>query len=333
MIAGKVLVTGGSGFLARAIYEWGQKQGSAAPEFTCYSRDERKQELLGRQYPEVRCILGDVRDRDRLESALAGYDLVIHAAAVKYVPEAEWNVGEAVDVNVTGTRNVLWAARRARVPRVIGISTDKACSPRNVYGMTKGLLERLFAEAARLDTSAEYNVARYGNVVGSTGSTIPKFLRAIARVERIQLTDPDMTRFWMAPSEAVEAINLAASAMARSGSVVAIACDAMRMGDLVQALAGRGHPMIDVIGARPGEKAHETLIDADEWLRAWSVGTTQGGLPAFGIAPPTTEPAAGAVPGTNFRVEAYRSDNPDRPFTAERLRDALDEAKWLGIGE
>jgi len=160
---GRILITGGSGFLGRGILHIAKRDNWNA-DFTCLSRDEHKQDLLKRRYPGVRRILGDVTDPERLRSAFQHQDTIIHAAAVKYIPEAEFNVDETIKINMVGSKNVLEAASHANA-NVICISTDKAASPVNVYGMTKALMERLCGEFARLhDAGPRFTCVRYGTL-------------------------------------------------------------------------------------------------------------------------------------------------------------------------
>src|SRR3990167_9075800 len=170
----KVLVTGGAGFLGRGILRE-IAQGRLDWDVTVYSRDEAKQEACHRRDRFARYVLGDVRDQERLAVAMAGHDAVVHAAALKVIPAAEVNAAECIAVNIGGSQSVVAAARRAGVRRVVGISTDKAVSPVNVYGATKMAMERLFSESSGAE--AEFACVRYGNVIGSTGSVIPLFKR------------------------------------------------------------------------------------------------------------------------------------------------------------
>lgn len=237
-------------------------------QYTVLSRDEMKQDIARRKFPDTEWVLGDVRDLDRLKWAVAQAkpDLVIHAAAVKYIPEAENNVDEAVKVNVDGSRNVIKACVEAGVPRVVGISTDKAVMPLNVYGMTKALMERLFIEANRYGSwyKTVFTLTRYGNVVGSTGSVIPMFIRQREEVGRLTVTDPTMTRYWQSVQFSVELIQLAADLRVPGGIVIPNG-KSMNMGTLAAVLA-QGCP-VDVIGARRGEKQHESLVSPYETER------------------------------------------------------------------
>lgn len=271
-LRGRVLITGGSGFIARALYQRARADGWDVT-FTSISRDDHKIARLRRTYPEVHFVPLDVRtDTDRLALAFRGHDTVIHAAASKHVDLAEYAVQETIDVNVNGSRNVAVAAMRAGVGRLVGISTDKACSPQNVYGMTKALMERLLQECND-ERGTVMTSARYGNVIGSTGSVIPRMRDAIARGERVVLTDLGMTRFWMSHREATDAI-LHAALRARPGTVSITSPRAMTLEGLALCAFGTDTLPLDrvtVTGMRAGEKKHESLMNAAECQRAVSI--------------------------------------------------------------
>lgn len=267
MLDGNVLLTGGSGFLGRAILRRAEQENWPA-RFTVYSRDETKQWELNRRYPNVRCVLGDVaRDLDRLISVCNGHDTVIHMGAVKYIPEAEHNVLETIDVNINGSRNVGIASIAAQVKTVIGISTDKACSPANVYGMTKAIMERMFSEFS-LMSKTRFVTVRYGNVVGSTGSVIPVFQRHIKDWDQIRVTDSRMSRFWLSVNEAINLILTAYNrAETDSGRIFISNCPSMKIKDLAEtvwSMERKDEPNIMYTGIRPGEKLHEALFNEQE---------------------------------------------------------------------
>lgn len=262
MLTGSVLLLGGSGFLCRGILRRARREGWAWRP-TVYSRDEYKQDLCRQRYPEARYLLGDVRDRDRLEAAMAGHDTVIHAAAIKYVVDAEFNAVECVNVNVLGSLTVAEAAIRSGVPRVVGISTDKCVQPINAYGASKMVMERLFGEMSRGSTT--FTLVRYGNVVGSTGSVIPLFQRQLRESGTVRVTDPAMTRFWMSVDDAVDCILFAAEPCRVPGGITVPRPRAMRLCDLAFTIAGGN---VTVSGARPGEKQHEELMHEQESVRA-----------------------------------------------------------------
>lgn len=257
----KVLITGGSGFLGRGILRRIRNQ-NPPMDVTVYSRDEQNQAVCRRLYPGARYVLGDIRDVDRLTSISYGHDVIINAAAIKFIPEAELNVAECIAVNVDGSRAVVDAAIRAGVGSVVGISTDKAVQPINVYGATKMLMERLFSESSTPDT--QFNCVRYGNVIGSTGSVIPVFQQQLADKGRVFLTDGTMTRFWMTIDQAIDMVMFALSPDTQPGSIIIPMPKAMLMGDLAMAIAGDA---FEEIGARPGEKHHESLLHHQESTR------------------------------------------------------------------
>lgn len=258
----KILLTGGSGFLGRGIMrEWPQH------EYVVYSRDEYKQYLCKMKFPDATYVLGDVKDYDRLVSALRHneIDTIIHTAALKFIPEAEINVDECVEVNIEGTRNVLAAAVYSTdVVSVIGVSTDKAVLPVNTYGMTKAIMERLFTEQARLDHDVHYGLVRYGNVVGSTGSVIPEFERRLKEHGQLEITDPDMSRYWLSIQQAVELIGLALAA--ESGSIIIPKPRAMKLLELAETVCNE-QSTLKIVGPRPGEKRHEQLLHQQESVR------------------------------------------------------------------
>jgi UDP-N-acetylglucosamine 4,6-dehydratase len=199
---------------------------------------------------------------------MGGQDIVIHAAAMKYVPQAETNVSEAIAVNVDGSRNVARAAMRNNVERVIGISTDKACNPINVYGMTKLCMERLFQEYAQL-SNTRFNLVRYGNVIGSTGSVIPLFQKQARENKIITLTNPHMTRFWLSEKTAVNLV-LKGLEETESGTVLIprlASCDMEILAKAVvysELLNDNDKVGLKTIGVRFGEKTHENLLARNE---------------------------------------------------------------------
>jgi UDP-N-acetylglucosamine 4,6-dehydratase len=257
----KLFITGGTGSLGTALLEFARANSFDA---TAYSRDEVKQGLLRRSFPEFKFLLGDVRDEEWLELAMRGHDIVIHAAAYKQVPAAEVNSNQAVSVNVVGSLNVVRASIRAGIQRVVGISSDKACEPVNCYGATKMLMEKLFQEAGTY-SDTEFVLARYGNVLGSRGSVVPFFRDQIAKNNIITVTNPAMTRFWLTLNDAVDLVIKAINAPA--GTVIVPKCSASTMQVLAEACANSSTE-IKVIGTRPGEKVHECLLHSGESMHA-----------------------------------------------------------------
>jgi UDP-N-acetylglucosamine 4,6-dehydratase len=320
MLSGNVLITGGAGFLGRAILRKAKLEAWPA-RFTVYSRDETKQWELKHAYPDVHCILGDIsHDVDRLIAACHGHDTVIHAAAVKYIPEAEHNVFETIDVNIIGSRNVAIAARAAGVSTVVGVSTDKACGPLNVYGMTKGIMERLFSEANRMG-STSFITVRYGNVVGSTGSVIPLFKRQAMEENQIRVTDPNMTRFWLSVDKAVELVELSASlAKDYPGYTLVHPCPSMKIYELAKTvweMNRHSPPIINIMGIRPGEKLHEALINDQEAPRTEMVGEYFMLRPAI---MPAIEPVL---------LSAYSSDSPNQWLSDKDMISFIKDAEHV----
>ena len=261
-----VLVTGGTGSFGKKFVEMLLAE-KRPKKVIVFSRDELKQHEMKQAFPEsndpaVRYFVGDVRDRDRLNRAFHGVNVVIHAAAMKQVPACEYNPFEAVQTNIIGAKNVIDAAIDNGVQRVIGVSTDKAVSPVNLYGATKLVAEKLFVQgnAYAGGRSTRFACTRYGNVVGSRGSVVPLFLKQ--REEgRLTLTDPQMTRFWITLDQGVRFVARCAELMT-GGEVFVPKIPSMRLGDLANAI-GNGCRQ-EVIGLRSGEKIHEQLVSADE---------------------------------------------------------------------
>lgn len=279
----RIFITGGSGSLGMALLAHYERQGHTC---TVYSRDEVKQSEARRLYPGHRFVLGDVRNTDWLEVCMRGHDLVIHAAAYKQIPAAESNVGEAIETNVVGSRNVAMAAVQAGVRRVVGVSTDKACEPVNAYGATKALMEKLFQQANNwvTDGGTTFTLVRYGNVLNSRGSVVPLFRSQIERGQRLTVTNGAMTRFWLTLVDAIELIELAA-VFTTPGAIVIPKAPASTMHAMAEAAVLKYHqdsyPYIDTreIGVRPGEKMHEKLVHAGESMHAIAVGSYMVVLP------------------------------------------------------
>jgi UDP-N-acetylglucosamine 4,6-dehydratase len=284
-----ILVTGGTGSFGRRFVET-VLAGHTPRKVIVYSRDELKQsemqmDLRERFGPEamarMRFFLGDVRDRARLTLALRGVDIVIHAAALKQVPAAEYNPSECIATNVMGAENVVWACLTNRVRQVIALSTDKACNPINLYGATKLASDKTFVAANNLsgDIGTRFSVVRYGNVVGSRGSVVPLFQRLIKGGARtLPVTDARMTRFWITLPEGVDFV-LSTLAMMRGGEVFVPKIPSMRITDLVEAMCpGAG---VEVVGIRPGEKLHEMMICADDARSTVELGDRYAIEPSF----------------------------------------------------
>ncbi len=278
-----ILVTGGSGSIGSEIVRRVLQYEPAVVRV--FSNDENgqfslEQELQG--YDNLRFLIGDVKDRERLRMAIEGIDLVFHAAALKHVPLCEYNPFEAVKTNVLGTQNVIEAARAEEVEKVIAISTDKAVNPVNVMGATKLLAERLMISASHYEGEREtvFSCVRFGNVLNSRGSVVPLFRQQIARGGPVTLTDPNMTRFIMPLNRAVELV-LQAAEMAKGGEIFIFKMPVLRVGDLVEVMIEELAPQyghapksieVKVVGKRAGEKTYEELLTEDEAVGAHETG-------------------------------------------------------------
>jgi UDP-N-acetylglucosamine 4,6-dehydratase len=259
-----VLVTGGTGsfgqkFVQIMLAEYHPKR------LIVFSRDELKQHMMrvgGYDQESLRYFIGDVRDLNRLERAFRGVDIVIHAAAMKQVPACEYNPIEAVATNIGGARNVIDAALDSGVQRVLAMSTDKATAPINLYGATKLVAEKLFVQANsyRGAEGARFSAVRYGNVVGSRGSVVPLFQEQ-RKTGKVTITDERMTRFWITLEQGVRFV-ISCVEMMHGGEVFIPKLPSMTMGDFAQAIAPGCE--VEVIGIRPGEKLHESMISEDE---------------------------------------------------------------------
>lgn len=263
-----ILITGGTGSFGQKFIETVLAEHEPA-RLIVYSRDELKQyEMAQRFNPEkhaaMRYFIGDVRDRDRLSLAMRGVDYVIHAAALKHVPIAEYNPMECIRTNIDGAENVVRAAMDAGVKKVVALSTDKAANPINLYGASKLASDKIFVAANNI-TGADgtrYSVVRYGNVVGSRGSVIPFFQKIIAEgTDHLPITDARMTRFWITLDQGVHFV-LSSLEMMRGGEVFVPQIPSMKMSDLATVMAPNLPQKI--IGIRPGEKLHEVMVTADD---------------------------------------------------------------------
>ncbi len=262
-----ILVTGGTGSFGKAFIRYVLENYSPR-KIVVYSRDELKQYEMAAEFEEykkqIRFYIGDVRDQERLVMAMRGVDYVIHAAALKHVPIAEYNPFECVNTNIIGTENVCRAAIRCGVKRMVALSTDKAASPLNLYGATKLAADKICiaANAMSGESKTSFAVVRYGNVVGSRGSVVPLFQRLVAEgVESLPITDERMTRFWITLRQGVEFVLSSLTSM-QGGELFVPKIPSMKIVDLADALAP-GLPT-HLIGIRPGEKLHELMITKDD---------------------------------------------------------------------
>jgi len=258
-----ILLTGGTGSFGTEFTKTLLKKHNPT-KLIIFSRSELKQSEMAKQFidPKMRYFIGDVRDLSRLERAFDGVDIVVHAAAMKHVPAAEYNPIEAIKTNVIGAMNVIDAAINCDVEKVVALSTDKAVNPINLYGATKLCSDKLFiaANAYSGKHPTRFSVIRYGNVVGSSGSVIPLFMERRA-TGTIPITDVRMTRFWLTLRQGVEFVIRLLTLM-KGGEIFVPKCKSMNLIDLASAIA----PECDheIVGIRPGEKLHEVLISADD---------------------------------------------------------------------
>jgi UDP-N-acetylglucosamine 4,6-dehydratase/5-epimerase len=259
-----ILVTGGTGSFGNKFIEHLLADFSIKC-IVIYSRDELKQFEQAALFndPRLNYIIGDVRDRERLTTAMNGVDLVVHAAAMKQVVASERNPSECIRTNVGGAENVIEAALANRIERVVALSTDKAVNPINLYGATKLCSDKLFINANRRSPTTQFSVVRYGNVIGSRGSVVP-FFRTRRVSGKLPITDERMTRFWISLHEGVRFVSRCMSIM-RGGEVFISKIPSMKIVDLATAIAPECEQVI--IGIRPGEKLHEVMVPVDEARR------------------------------------------------------------------
>ncbi len=264
-----VLITGGTGSFGNRVARHLMKLGPR--EIRIFSRDEKKQYEMQRQFPEFRFILGDVRDPPRVREAMTGVDFVFHAAALKQVPSCENYPFEAVKTNVLGTANVCVAATEAGVRTMVALSTDKAVKPVNAMGTSKAMMEKVVCARNMFAGNTTFCCVRYGNVMGSRGSVIPLFRQQVQDRQALTLTAPHMTRFLMTLDQSVDLV-FHAMTHARGGEIFVRKAPASTVADLARAIAVRGSPMgtdhpMRVVGIRPGEKIHEVLVNEYEMQR------------------------------------------------------------------
>lgn len=266
MFNGKnILITGGTGSFGKK-YTKILLENYKPNKIIIYSRDEMKQYEMASEFSDkcMRYFIGDVRDERRLQTAMNSVDYVIHAAAMKHVPVAEYNPMECIKTNINGAQNVINAALANGVSKVIALSTDKACNPVNLYGATKLASDKLFIAANNIagNKPTRFSVVRYGNVVGSRGSVVPLFKKLIAGGEReLPITDDRMTRFWITLEDGVKFV-LKNFARMQGGELFIPKIPSMKMTDLARAMAP--DLGIKIIGIRPGEKLHEMMISKDD---------------------------------------------------------------------
>ena len=278
-----ILITGGTGSLGKALTFHILNKYPLVKRLVIFSRDEQKQFQMAQDYPEskypqVRFFIGDVRDKDRLIRAFKGVDYVVHAAAMKHVPIAEYNPDECIKTNINGAQNVIDACFQTAVQRVVALSTDKACAPINLYGATKLTSDKLFVAANNIkgENPIIFSVVRYGNVMGSNGSVIPFFIKMKADGV-LPITDPNMTRFNISLDGGVEMV-MHALEHAWGGEIFVPKIPSYKITDVANAIApGCKH---EIVGIRPGEKVHEEMITPSDSFYTYDLGKYYIILPA-----------------------------------------------------
>ncbi|HEY7809925.1 MAG TPA: UDP-N-acetylglucosamine 4,6-dehydratase (inverting) [Allosphingosinicella sp.] len=317
-----ILITGGTGSFGQAFARTILQRYPSVERLVVYSRDELKQFEMGQrfspeEFPGLRYFIGDVRDADRLRRAMEGIDVVIHAAALKQVPAAEYNPFECIKTNVLGAENVIEACLDMGVRRVVALSTDKAAAPINLYGATKLCSDKLFTAANNIRGSRDIrlSVVRYGNVMGSRGSVIPFFMDR-RKTGVLPITDPNMTRFNITLDEGVEMV-LWAMENALGGEIFVPKIPSYRIGDIAKAIAPECET--PVIGIRPGEKIHEEMITSSDSFNTVDLGRYYAILPSAGFF--SMDDYMARTGGT--RVEpgfAYNSGSNEDFLSVEELR-------------
>ncbi len=328
MLNGKsILITGGTGSFGKMFVSSVLRVFPGIKRLAVFSRDELKQFEMSQHFPEttfsqLRYLIGDVRDKERVYRALEGIDIVIHAAALKQVPACEYNPFEAIKTNIMGAQNIIEAAMDQGVNRVVALSTDKAAAPINLYGATKLCSDKLFAAANNFKGKRDINfsVVRYGNVMGSRGSVIPFFL-GLRKSGILPITDPSMTRFNISLQEGVDMV-LWALEHAKGGEIFVPKIPSYRITDVAQAIGPEcKYP---IVGIRPGEKIHEEMITASDSINTVDLGKYYAILPSAASHSVTGYCAAngGQPVSPGF---SYNSGSNNVFLTIEQLRKLISE--------
>jgi UDP-N-acetylglucosamine 4,6-dehydratase len=317
-----ILITGGTGSFGSELAKVLLRDHDPR-KIIIYSRDEYKQAMMAQSLPDsrLRFFIGDVRDLERLKMAMREVDLVVHAAAMKHVPIAEYNPMECVKTNIMGAENVVQAAISNRVPKVIALSTDKACNPINLYGATKLASDKIFVASNNLSgtTGTRFAVVRYGNVVGSRGSVVPFFRERIASgADHLPITDPRMTRFWITLDKGVDFV-LSSAEMMQGGELFVPKIKSMSIIDLAKAMAP--NVPLKIVGIRPGEKLHEVMITEDDARFTVEMNDRYIVQPALAWWSYKGYDDLGKPVAEDFR---YASDNNPDWLDAAALREMLD---------
>ena len=321
-----ILITGGTGSFGKAFVRTVLRRYPAIKRVVVYSRDELKQFEMAqvfsdREYPSLRFFIGDIRDEARLRRALEGVDIVVHAAALKQVPAAEYNPFECIKTNVLGAQNLIEACLDSHVERVVALSTDKAAAPINLYGATKLCSDKLFVAANNIKGKRDicFSVVRYGNVMGSRGSVIPFFLEK-KKTGVLPITDPRMTRFNISLQEGVDMV-LWTIEHSWGGEVLVPKIPSYRIIDVAQAIGPECRQAI--VGIRPGEKIHEEMITESDSLNTVDLGRYFAILPSAGAysLKQYCERAGGRPVEAGF---SYDSGSNSDFLTVEQLRALID---------
>jgi UDP-N-acetylglucosamine 4,6-dehydratase len=320
-----ILITGGTGSFGRAfvrrlfmLYK--------PRRVVVYSRDELKQYEMAQElnYPQLRYFIGDIRDVTRLSRALKDIDIVVHAAALKQVPAAEYNPMECIKTNVLGAENIIEACLNRGVKKVIALSTDKACNPINLYGATKLCSDKLFIAANHLGDigGTRFSVVRYGNVIGSRGSVVPLFRRLEAEGKPLPITDPRMTRFWITLEQGTAFVDRSLELM-RGGEIFVPKIPSMRIPDLAEAVVPGGKTT--VTGIRPGEKLHEIMVPRDEAINTLEFDEFYVIRPNYHMWNYNDSAIYGGMTGRNVAEGfEYASDNNTEWLSVEQLRGIIE---------
>ena len=324
-----ILITGGTGSFGKK-YTKILLENYKPNKIIIYSRDELKQYEMAQEFDSsiMRYFIGDVRDEDRLNTAMNGVDFVIHAAAMKHVPIAEYNPMECIKTNIHGAQNVINASIKNRVEKVIALSTDKACNPVNLYGATKLASDKLFIAANNIVgiSPTRFSVVRYGNVVGSRGSVVPLFKKLIANgAKELPITDEKMTRFWITLEDGVKFVLKNFERM-QGGELFIPKIPSMKITDLAATLAP--NLPTKIIGIRPGEKLHEIMISADDALHSLEFSDHYVIMPSIKFYDKQANFAINKLGEKGYSVSSefeYRSDNNTQWLDGKSLKEMMEK--------
>jgi len=321
-----ILVTGGTGSFGNAFVRH-VLDNYNANKIVIFSRDEFKQysmESKFKHHPKLRFFIGDVRDSERLSTAMKGIDVVFHAAAMKQVVASEYNPLECVKTNVIGGQNVITAAIANNVPQVIAVSTDKAVKPVNLYGSSKACMEKLLIAGNHMAgaTGTRFSCVRYGNVIGSRGSVVPVFLKQ-KDSGKITITDDRMTRFWLKIEDGVKFV-ADCSAIAKGGEIFVLKVPSMKVTDLASAIAPKCEQ--EVIGIRPGEKLHEEMVSEEESSFAYEYSYFYAIRPQIKLWDSDQEYIYNGDPGVQVpRGFSYSSANNNKWLEINEILNLIDD--------